>query len=307
MDSFALTQSDITMMLCAQTHVGSHSVNFQMEQHVYKRRQDGIHIINLGRTWEKLLLAARAIAAIQHPQDVSYDFHELRQPCSNRRIWLLFSITPYIQIDRLQVFVISSRAYGQRAVLKFASHCKATPIAGRFTPGAFTNQIQREFREPRLLVVTDPITDHQPIIEASYVNIPVIAFCGTETPLKYIDIAIPCNNKGFHSIGLMWWFLAREVLRLRGQISRKENWNTVVDLFFYRDPATEETEEAERKLIQETVAAPILMDEDNWDDQPLPPRVFEQPTDWNDGNDAVEEQPRDPTNLYWGGGSNRNF
>jgi small subunit ribosomal protein SAe len=274
MDSFALTQSDITMMLCAQTHVGSHSVNFQMEQHVYKRRQDGIHIINLGRTWEKLLLAARAIAAIQHPQDV---------------------------------FVISSRAYGQRAVLKFASHCKATPIAGRFTPGAFTNQIQREFREPRLLVVTDPITDHQPIIEASYVNIPVIAFCGTETPLKYIDIAIPCNNKGFHSIGLMWWFLAREVLRLRGQISRKENWNTVVDLFFYRDPATEETEEAERKLIQETVAAPILMDEDNWDDQPLPPRVFEQPTDWNDGNDAVEEQPRDPTNLYWGGGSNRNF
>lgn len=41
-----------------------------------------------------------------------------------------------------EVFVISSRPYGQRAVLKFAAHTGATPIAGRFTPGAFTNQIQ---------------------------------------------------------------------------------------------------------------------------------------------------------------------
>jgi len=41
-----------------------------------------------------------------------------------------------------EVFVISSRAHGQRAVLKFAAHTGATAIAGRFTPGAFTNQIQ---------------------------------------------------------------------------------------------------------------------------------------------------------------------
>lgn len=69
----------------------------------------GINIINLRKTWEKLLLAARAIAAVEHPAEV---------------------------------FVISSKPYGQRAVLKFATHTGATPIAGRFTPGAFTNQIQ---------------------------------------------------------------------------------------------------------------------------------------------------------------------
>lgn len=83
-------------------------VRFQMEQYIYKRRSDGAHIINLRRTWEKLQLAARAIAAIDHSADV---------------------------------FAISSRPFGQRAVLKFSSYTGATPIAGRFTPGAFTNQV----------------------------------------------------------------------------------------------------------------------------------------------------------------------
>lgn len=71
LDILALQEDDVTKMLAATTHVGSDKVNFQMEQYVFKRRPDGVHIINLGRTWEKLLLAARAIAAIEHPQDVS--------------------------------------------------------------------------------------------------------------------------------------------------------------------------------------------------------------------------------------------
>ena len=195
-----------------------HTSNAQTQP---SRNTSSLYIFLIHR--EKIVLAARIIAAIDNPADIC---------------------------------VISARPYGQRAVLKFAAHTGAVAIAGRFTPGNFTNYITRSFKEPRLIIVTDPRTDAQAIKEASYVNIHVIALCDTDSPTEYVDVAIPTNNKGRHAIGLVWWMLAREVLRLRGTLaSREAEWDVMTDLYFYRDPEAEENKDSAGKDESEVPSA----------------------------------------------------
>jgi len=212
-DVLKLKAEDCKLMLAAQTHIGSKNCETSMEPYIWKRRNDGVHLINIIKTWEKIVLAARIIVAIENPLDI---------------------------------VVVSARAFGQRAALKFANFTGCQAVAGRFTPGTFTNYITRAFKEPRLIIVTDPRTDHQAIKEASYVNVPVISLCDTDSPLQYVDCAIPTNNKAKHSVGLVYWLLAREILRLRGTIDRNKPWSVMVDMFFYRDPEELEKEEAEK-------------------------------------------------------------
>ncbi|MCL7037715.1 hypothetical protein MKW94_006004 [Papaver nudicaule] len=275
-------EEDIQMLLAADAHLGTKNVNFQMERYVFKRRNDGIYIINLGKTWEKLMMAARVIVAIENPQDI---------------------------------IVQSARPYGQRAVLKFAHYIGAQPLAGRHTPGTFTNQMQKSFTEPRLLILTDPRTDHQPIKEAALGNIPTIAFCDTDSPMPYVDIGIPANNKGKNSIGCLFWMLARMVLQMRGTILPGHKWDVMVDLFFYREPEEAKDQEADEG------AAPVaeygvteygggMIGNDQWGgdsqwvgDAVAPPALA---ADWTDsgvpvvGVDAAWESVAPPTQAVDG-------
>jgi len=231
------TENDIQKLLACKVHMGTKNLTSTMNRYTTARRKDGIHILNLHMTWEKLVLAARAIVAIENPADI---------------------------------VVISARPFGQRAVLKFSQNTGCTSMVGRFCPGTFTNQIQTNYSQPRLIIVTDPRTDHQAITESAYVNIPIIAFADSDSPLTHVDMAIPCNNRGKNAIGMLYWMLAREVLRMRNAIPRALPWEIQVDLFFYRDPEEvlkKEQEDEKAAAAPQITAAPVATQEgQDWGD-----------------------------------------
>jgi len=191
-------------LLAAGLHIGTRIKTGDMEQYIYRVRPDGLFILDIGKTNEKIRLAAKFIS----------------------------------RFEPSRVLAVSSRLYGKTPVEKFCEVTGTVPVVGRFMPGLISNPLQPKHAEPQLIILTDPRADWQAIKEASSAGIPVIAFCDTDNVFSGVDLAIPINNKGRRALAMAYWLLARQVLRERGEISPDSNISYTIDDFETKLTAT---------------------------------------------------------------------
>ena len=131
--------------------------------------------------------------------------------------------------DAPRIMVVSARQYGQRPARLFAEAIGANAAVGRFIPGSLTSPALRSYVEPDVLFVTDPAADQQALKEAVNSGLPVVGIVDANNNLRNVDIAVPANNKGRRSLALIYWLLAREVLKVRGETT-DEDWAASQDV-----------------------------------------------------------------------------
>lgn len=170
--------------LSAGIHVGSKIRTKDMSRFIYKVRSDGLSMLNIKKTDEKIRVAAKFLA----------------------------------RFPPKSILAVSARIYGFKPVRKFAEYTGAMSITGRILPGTLTNPQAPLYLEPEVVLISDPRIDKQIHDEAVKIGLPVVALVDADNTLEYIDLAIPTNNKGRRALAFIFWLLTREVLRARGEL-----------------------------------------------------------------------------------------
>jgi len=173
-----------TDYMTAGIYIGMKTCTPYMKRFVYKIREDGLAMFNLKKIDDRL----KAIA----------DF-----------------LTGY-----KKVLIVSRKENGRKAIEAFAEATGARAISGRFHPGTLTNPAYREFFEPDIVFVVDPLIDEQAIKEARKKRIPIISMCNTFNSARNVDLVLPINNNGKKSLALAFWIMAREMQKKQGKIKK---------------------------------------------------------------------------------------
>lgn len=168
-----------------------------MSRFISKRRGDGLYMLNLEATDRRIKAAAKLLAGYE-PKSI---------------------------------VVTASRIYAIAPAKKFAEITGTHLLEGRVMPGVFTNPNRGDFFEPEIVLVSDTRNERQAVKEASKINAPIVALCDTDNWIKFTDLIIPCNNKSRRSIALVYWLLARELLKEKGEIKSNDEFKHSISDF----------------------------------------------------------------------------
>ena len=181
--------------LTSGVHIGTQQKSADMKAFIYKVRTDGLYVLDIKKTDERIRNAAKFLARFK-PETI---------------------------------LVVAARQYGQKPARMFAKAIGAKVLAGRFVPGTLTNPNLEDFLEPDAVVVTDPAADQQALQEALNVNLPVVGLCDANNETRFVDLVIPTNNKGRRALATIYWLLTREVLKARGAVKADEDFTATID------------------------------------------------------------------------------
>lgn len=184
-------------LLSAGTHIGTRMKTRDMVQFIYRVRPDGLFVLDVKRTDERVRTAAKFLSRFESPK----------------------------------IAAAAARLYGQEPVRKFCEATGAIPIVGRFIPGLLSNPLYPNRLEPDVLIVSDPRADSQAVKEASSMGIPIIALCSTDNDFSGVDLVIPTNNKGRRALAIIYWLLARQMLRERDELPPDKDLALTVEDF----------------------------------------------------------------------------
>jgi small subunit ribosomal protein S2 len=185
------------LYLTTGVHIGTQQKSADMRRFIFKVRNDGLYVLDIKATDERIRVAGGFLS----------------------------------KFDPERILVVCQRQYGQKPARVYAKNVGAKAMVGRFVPGTLTNPLLPTFFEPDVLVVTDPSADQQALREAVNIGIPVVALCDANNDLKYVDLAIPANNKGRRSLALVFWLLTRETLRAKNVIKNDDEFNLELEEF----------------------------------------------------------------------------
>ncbi len=165
---------------CA-VHLGTKVISPHMKKFVYKRRADGLAVINTVAIDEKLREA----------------------------------ISFLTQYAPEQIYLACKREAGWPAVKKFQKITGIRTFTKKYPPGITTNLELEDFFESELTIICDPWIDRNALVDTARLKKPIMALCDTNNFTTNITKIIPCNNKAKKSIGCILYILAKEYCRAK--------------------------------------------------------------------------------------------
>jgi len=195
-------------LLSAGIHIGTRMKTLDMEPFIYRVRPDGLFVLDVKKTDDRIRVTGKFLS----------------------------------RYEPARVAIAATRLYAHEPVKMFCKLTGATPLIGRFIPGQLSNPQYSSRIDPEVILVCDPRADAQAVKEASKVGIPIVALCSTDNEFAGVDLVIPTNNKGRRALAVVFWLLARQVLRERGELGPDKDPPVTIEDFEAKVTREEEEE-----------------------------------------------------------------